>query len=47
MDVPNQAIIAHKCGALAILDWNNDGWDDLVMEVQANGLRRQTKLWWF
>ena len=43
----NQAIIAHKCGALAILDWNNDGWDDLVMEVQANGLRRQTKLWWF
>jgi|GEM_PF-6547540 len=40
-------IISHLCGAMAILDWNQDGWLDLVMEVQSNELRRRTHLWWF
>ena len=39
--------ISDHCGAMAILDWNQDGWDDLVMEVQPNGMRNGTELWWF
>ena len=40
-------VVSHLCGSMAILDWNDDGWLDLVMEVQSNELRRRTKLWWF
>ncbi len=39
--------ISEHCGAMAILDWNQDGWKDLVMEVQPNGIRNGTELWWF
>jgi len=40
-------VVTDLCGAMAIIDWNQDGWSDLVMEVQSNELRRSTTLWWF
>ena len=38
--------VINKCGAMGVIDWNQDGLLDLIIEDQVNELKRSSKLLW-